>query len=158
ERFEAISTRQTGASLEPRPTGPPRGPGYAVDRADRVAARAGVCRGSRRPGRRAGRGMPRVAAIDRLANHANHKTHWTEAAKKAVADRTLRIAVKNGNTVELAELVADMHQLICHVDEGTLHIETRAESDEHHRHEFHRRLADRYDAQADLRERNPEPS
>jgi tetratricopeptide (TPR) repeat protein len=88
-------------------------------------------------------GEPAVDAIDRLAKDAHLSTKWSDAAKKAVASRTLIVVVKNPNAIELAEMAADAFGLCCHVNDGILHLATRGEADAKQRHDFQHRLADR---------------
>jgi tetratricopeptide (TPR) repeat protein len=67
--------------------------------------------------------------LDRLAEEAGLRTAWSEQAKKSIADRPLRLSVRNWPLVELLEQAADRFGLLCRIDGETVSFATLGEAD-----------------------------
>ena len=73
--------------------------------------------------------QPAYALLDRLATEGGMRPDWTAEARKHLADRSLRLMLRNWPLVDLLDQIADRFDLVCQFDGDAVRFSMAAQTD-----------------------------
>ncbi len=73
--------------------------------------------------------LPVLELLEKLARQAGSRLDVSAGAKRTLADRSLRVSLKNSSLIDFLEQLADNFELACRVEGDVIQLAARAELD-----------------------------